>query len=162
MTAPRIKTDAGGDSFKFETIGTKLTGHYQGSVDHEGEYGPTKKHIFKTDKGIKVVFGQKQLTDLLATETPGVFMEVTFTGLKKGKKGNPMKTYQLAVYDDNTEAVVTDAEYLNDSANDFDGETDQELEAIAPAPVAPQRPAARPTAASQAKVAALLNRNKTA
>lgn len=159
-----VRVETRGDMFKFEKIGDTLKGHYQGSKPEEGKYGPTVKHLFKTTSGLKVVFGNKQLVDRLPLEKLGVYMEITFTGTQPGKKGNPMKLFQIAVDDDNIAEVVTEDSYgpFDDSANDFDGENDAEVEAIAPAPVAPTRPAARPTAANQAKVAALLNRNKTA
>lgn len=95
------KTDTGsGDQFKFEKVGQSLTGFYLGSFDHEGNYGPSKKHVFKTPKGVKVVFGQTHLIQLLEGEKPGQLMKITYAGDKKLKKGNPMKEYTLDIDDE--------------------------------------------------------------
>ncbi len=97
------KTDTtSGEQYKFDAVGQQLTGYYLGSHDHDGDYGPTKKHLFKTAKGVKVVFGQRHLTDLLAGEAIGTLMQITYVGDKKMKKGNPMKQYTLDIDTDNT------------------------------------------------------------
>ncbi len=116
------KTDTGsGDQFKFETIGQKLTGYYLGSFDHDGEYGPTKKHVFKTQSGLKVVFGQTHLTQLLDGEKAGTLMRVTFSSEKKAKKGNPMKMYDLDIDTDQ----VLDASEIPDSSENAEEQEDE-------------------------------------
>lgn len=108
----RRKQDVGsGDQFKFEKVGQKLQGHYLGSFDHDGKYGPTKKHVFKTTKGIKVVFGQTHLTQLLEGEAAGPMMIATYVGDKKVQKGNPMKEFTLDIDPDQ----VLDADELPDA-----------------------------------------------
>lgn len=119
----RRKQDTGsGEQFKFEKVGQKLTGYYLGSFDHDGEYGPTKKHVFKTAKGLKVVFGQTHLTQLLDGEKPGQLMQVTYSGDKKMKKGNPMKEYTLDIDDEQ----VLDADEIPDQ-NDDSSSGDEDL-----------------------------------
>jgi hypothetical protein len=156
------KSDTSGEQFKFENKGQQLTGYYLGSVDHEGDYGPTKKHLFKTQEGVKVVFGQKHLTDLLAGETVGVLMRVTFSDTKKGKKGNPMKIYTLDVDpDQRLDAVelVDAAESADEGTNDDAEETVEEIRTAAARP-APR--ATSPSAANISKVNALLASRKSA
>lgn len=161
------KTDTStGEQAKFEKPGASLEGIYLGSFDHEGDYGPTKKHLFKTETGVKVVFGQRHLTDLLADEKPGILVRVTYTGDKKMKKGNPMKMYALDI-DDEIQADAADVTEAVEAANDagsYDeddyAEDDTPSDEQPTAPVKAKPVATAPSSATQAKVKALLNRNK--
>jgi hypothetical protein len=148
-----FKRKQSGDIFKFETKGDSLTGYYLGSQDFQGDFGPTKKHLFKTETGVKIVIGQGYLTNLLTGSdpvAPGTLVRVTFEGTKKGKKGNPMKVYDLEI---DADQVLDSAEILDqvdateseEPDNDFGDE-----ETYVPAPAAAK--AQRPTADAIAKM----------
>lgn len=162
------KTDtSGGEQFKFETIGQKLTGFYLGSVEHNGEYGPTKKHLFKTKQGIKVVFGQTHLTSLLEGEVPGSLMLVTYESNKKVRKGNPMKMYTLDIDVDNqldsSEIVAgVDAATSQEQDEYSDESEDISIDEVSTAPAKSLPRAAAPSAAARAATNDLLNRNRRA
>lgn len=125
MAFRRKEDTSGGEQFKFENINQSLTGFYLGSFEHVGDFGPTKKHLFKTSKGIKVVFGQAHLTSLLAGESIGSLMRVTFTGEKRTKKGSPMKEYSLEIDDTQklapSELPDTEAEDGATESDEWDG-----------------------------------------
>lgn len=126
MAFRRKLDSSSGDVFKFEKVGQKLVGFYLGSFDHDGDYGPTKKHVFKTPKGMKVVFGQKHLTDLLTEgeNVVGKLLEVAYIGDKppaKGRKGNPMKLFELGIDDEQ----VLDADEIPDAADMAEESTDE-------------------------------------
>lgn len=150
------KADVGqGEVFKFEKIGQQITGFYLGSFDHAGNYGPTKKHVFKTPKGVKVVFGQGHLTQLLEGEAPGQLMQITYAGDKKLKKGNPMKEYTLDIDADQTldadeipgelEASSEPEEYESPES-DEPTEVEEEEEEMDTVKTAPARSLAAPKA----------------
>lgn len=154
------KIDIGnGEQFKFEQKGQALEGYYVGSFDHVGDYAPTKKHIFQTDKGLQTVFGQTHLTQLLEGISPGCLVRVTLTGTKKLKKGNPMKLYELEYDEDQTmdvdavaassSQVADEEESYEEEGNEDEGQEEVEEE---PAPKA-ARPAQRPAAAAPARAA---------
>lgn len=150
------KQDGGGGSiFKFETKGQSLTGVYLGSVDFEGDYGPTKKHSFKTEDGIKVVFGQAMLTDLLQGEE-GKLVLITYASDKASKKGRPTKMYTLDV-DSEYEASEDDmAAYAEDPSEQDDTPADE----VVTAPASNKLAGRAPGASQKATVAALLNRKQ--
>lgn len=155
------KVDGNGEQFKFENIGDSLTGVYLGSLDHEGNYGPTKKHLFKTEKGVKVVFGQKHLSDMLEGERTGTLMRITFESEKKGKKGNPMKMYTLDIDDEylasDDEVAAGVQEATTEENEDYEDNAEEEV-VTRTAKGLPTGKA--PDAAKQARVAALLSGRK--
>ncbi len=150
--AMKKRVDTGnGEQFKFEEIGQELLGYYIGSFAFDGEYGPTLKHVFKTEKGLSVVFGQTHLTGLLEGLTPGVLTRVTLTGTKKVKKGNPMKVYELEYDEDDAidvESVAASTNSSEESEPEYNEEESNEVEepAAPPARTAP-RASAAPAAA---------------
>lgn len=159
--------------FKFEEIGTILEAYYMGSFDYEGDYGPTKKHIFKTaaDEPL-VVFGQKNLMQQLPTAQVGAMLRVTYTGDKPAaKKGqHPMKLFKIEQDRKNTTDVVSvktetapiedDTGYANPS-DDADEVEDTVIdEPVLPRAAAPRVPGKLPSQASQDKVRELLARGK--
>lgn len=168
MAFIRKQDNGGGEQFKFEKQGQTLTGWYLGSFDHTGDFGPTKKHLFKLQTGqIKVVFGQTHLTQLLCDAVDpiptGALVQVTFSESKKMKKGNPMKMYTVDV-DADSICSVDDLAAVSRESDDYSDESDDETQAdeviTAPAKAAPK--AASPTAKSRAQVEALLSGNKRA
>lgn len=168
-----------GTAFKFESKGAVLEGYYMGSFDYEGDYGPTKKHVFKTGTGeALVVFGQRNLMQQLPLATVGAMLKITYTDdLPPRKKGQqPMKKFFIQQDKGNrTEVVGVDFTPTDNGgeAGNFtavDDDADQSLDTDAPAadevqairPQPPRQPARAPDAAQQAKVQALLNRNRAA
>lgn len=161
MAFERKKDSGGGEVFKFENPGDTLTGFYLGSEDHTGEFGPTKKHVFKTETGTKVCFGQTHLTQLLADEEPGYLMIVTFDSTKKTGRGKPMKVFTLDIDKDQKAAGVEAASFEDEPIED-DIPADEVKTAPAksyPTPAAVD-PAAR--ARIQAELAKRKNSAKTA
>lgn len=180
------KTDtSGGDQFKFERVGQQITGHYLGSFDFEGDYGPTKKHLFKTAKGIKVVFGQRHLTELLEGETVGQLVQVTYVkDIASKKKGyKPMKSFTLDIDDENVldESEIpenldtagetvdddnTETEEVDAAADDEPSDVEEEEEPMDEVKTPPARRAAPPaavkgpSAANRSKVEQLLKSRK--
>lgn len=168
------KTDTGsGEQFKFERVNQKLTGYYLGSFDHDGEYGPTKKHVFKTPKGIQVVFGQTHLTQLLDGERPGPLMQVTYTGDKKTGKGKPMKQYTLDIDADqmldsdeipaSSDEVESGTEEVYGGAEDDtppEDENEEEESQPEEEPAAPAPTKTRSTADTKARLAEVMKRIK--
>jgi hypothetical protein len=159
-----------GTIFKFEKPGDTLEGYYMGSFDYEGDYGPTKKHAFSTEAGAVVVFGQRNLLQLLPSVKPGVMIRVTYTeDLPPKKKGQqPMKLFKVEQDKKNT-IEVGEVQHERAAAADTDADlddadlaADDSLDDV----VIPNR-ATRPAQAAApqaAKTAALLGgrRNKTA
>lgn len=158
--------DAGNATlFKFETVGQVIEGYYMGSFPFEGDYGPTKRHVWNTPAGAIAVIGQKNLIDVLPTIKPGTMMRVTYTGdLPPKKKGaHPMKLFKFQ--QDKTNTIIVDAVDFTPTDNFETVEAEEEAEAMDTAPVAratpPARPAQTPSPERQAAAQRLLNgRNK--
>lgn len=152
---------SGGEGFKFDNVGDTLTGFYLGSFPHEGNYAPTTKHLFKTERGILTIFGQRHLTSLLEGEKTGVLMQVTYSGTKASKKKGyaPMKMYELGI--DASQSL--DAAELGDAAEaanagqeeDF-GNDDGDDTTYDEVQTAPARPALAAQSPSKDKVNAVL------
>lgn len=154
-----------GEVFKFENPGDSITGYYLGSVDHEGDYGPTKKHVFKTPKGVKVCFGQRHLSDLLSDETPGFLVRVTFESTKKTGKGKPMKVFTMDVdRDQRTEEGLLDAASDDSSSITYGDDPVEEtpFDEIKTAPAKSYPAPASSDAANRAKIQAELARRSKA
>lgn len=165
-------------AFKFENKGDVLEGYYMGSFDYEGDYGPTKRHIFNTKNGAVVVFGQRNLMQTLPSIKPGTMVRITYTDEKITAKGRaPMKVFNFEqdrserIHVSGVDFTKTDEEFT--SSGDDDDSTEETVPAnyAAKATVAARghetplaaNPAA--TAARQAEVKALLEgkgKNKSA
>ncbi len=155
--------------YKFEKVGDTLEGYYMGSFDFQGDYGPTKKHIFQTQAGAVVVFGQRNLIQQLPTARVGAMTLITLTGeLPNKKKGmHPMNLFGIQQDKKNTIEVTgvdltpTDA-VDEDELSETDDNTDSEpLDETPPArAAAPKRAAVAPDAERQRKVQELLNRGR--
>jgi hypothetical protein len=179
--AMKKKIDAGtGVQFKFETVGQSLQGYYVGSFEHNGDYGQTQKHLFKNDKGLWTVFGQKHLIDMLNGIEPGILVRVTFAGNRPSKKKgfNPMKLFEIE-YDEEDRldaSSVADAASGNedgaeseyaDASDEQETEEEEIQEPVRAAPVsrpapkaaAPARPASNAISdAARARASALMPR----
>ncbi len=177
MGFERIFDASNASPFKFEGKGSVLEGYFMGSFDYQGDYGPTKKHVFQTKRGAEVVFGQRNLLQQLPSVKPGTMVRITYTGdLESTKKGRqPMKLFTIEHDRGNTIEVVgvelnspQEPEEVSSYDSNEEVSLDNDEEALDTAPAAratpPRRPAQAPSAASQAKVQELLNRsrNKTA
>jgi hypothetical protein len=167
MSSRIKKTGSAGEVFKFATVGDSLQGYFVGSEEGTGEFGPHTKYLFKTDSGVKVVFGSKGLNDILEGENPGPFVTITYVGTKESKKRGrqPMKMFE-ADWDD--ENMLPDAEI--DSANEdassseeyYTDDFDTPADEVVTAPVRTKPKAMLPSAAAQASVQAMLSSKKRA
>lgn len=103
MAFKQVTDSGGGDIIKFDKVGTTVTGIYLGSEDWpEGKFGPTVKHIIKTETGIKVALFKEgsQPGKLFNQALPGQLIQLTFASTKASKGGgNPMKLYTLGIDD---------------------------------------------------------------
>ncbi len=129
-----VPDSGGGDIIKFDKPGTQVTGIYVGRQDFpEGKWGPTVKHIFNTEAGIKVAFfkDDTQPGKLLAQLTAGQLVRFTFTGTKPSKNGgNPMKLYSLDI-DDEYVATPADLANADDEEEEFDDTPADEIQTAA-------------------------------
>lgn len=160
----------------------QLEGYYLGSrqiPSTKSKSGFTNLHVFQTVQGNVGVWGKTDLDSKLAGAAKGTMTRITFTGMVE-TKNNPMYKYKVETDEDNVIDVAT-AE-TGDAAEDqpdvypgdapphqeddveetpLDGESDIE-DTIPPVRAsAPKKAALPPSADSQARVKALLNRNKT-
>ncbi len=156
---------------KFESVGDTVEGYYMGSFDFDGDYGPTKRHVFQTESGAEIIFGQAHLKQLLPTVKPGTMVRITMTGeLAPKKKGqHPMKLFKIEQDKKNTiEVSGVDFTPTDDSASDADdvdtdlGSDESALDEVKSSRAqAPARPAPTPTAdtiaAAKARLAARTN-----
>lgn len=154
-----------------------IEGYFLGSKDTESDYGPGKLHIFQTKEGTVGVWGKTRMNSLLTEDHKGQMVLLSFTGMvapsKKGRK--PSYGYKLQYDKDNT--IDTSSVNLNAAPPAVDEEdTDVSTQALTEGfqdtyeepveetvfsrPVAPRIPASVPSASSQAKVQALLNKGR--
>lgn len=161
--------------FKFEKKGATLEGYYMGSFDYEGDYGPTKKHIFNTAAGAVVLFGQRNLMQQLPAAKVGAMTRITYTSDRDSGKGKaPMKLFSIEQDRGNKVEVIgvdlTPTDTVDEDAGSFSALDTEETDAddyesaIDEAPpartVAPKRAAVAPDAERQRKVQELLSRGR--
>lgn len=160
---------------KFEKQGDSVEGYFMGSADHTGDYGPTKKHIFKTEQGAVVIFGQRNLMQQLPTAKVGWKTLITYTGDKpSAKKGfhamklfvikqDPKDTIEVAGVDltptENTENYAPNVDN-NYEADESDVDLPEVEAAPLPRAVAPRVPAKAPDNATKLKMQELLNKHR--
>jgi hypothetical protein len=149
---------------------TQIEGFYLGSkVTPAKEYGPGMLHFFQTEKGVIGVWGKTCMNSMLIPALAGQMCRVTFTGMGKKIKGRrPAYLYSVEHDEDNVTDVSgvnvsgsqgEEPEYDADAAAgeaDEGGDETQADEAPAARAVPPKSVARAPSAASQAKVQALL------
>ncbi len=144
-----------GTVFKFEEKGAVLEGHYMGSFDFEGDYGPTKRHVFSTDQGAVIVIGQRHLIQTLPTIKVGTMVRITYdSDLPPKKKGQqPMKLFGFEQDKKNcidvAEAEAAATEFGSTEPDELD-ETDPDADEPAPLDEAPPARAKPPQRAAQA------------
>lgn len=162
MAFKRKQDGSNGEAVSFETKGQAVKGVYLGSADFVGKYGPSVKHIFKTESGIKIAFGTKVMNELLNGET-GKLVILTFTGTKPSGKGNPTKLFSLDI-DDTYQASDEELAEAEAAMDDEPTEDDDiSMDEVVTAAVKTRTNAQPPSAANQAAVRARLaglSRNK--
>lgn len=148
--------------FKFETKGDVLEGYYMGSFDHEGDYGPTKKHIFDTKSGAICIFGQRHLIQTLPSVKPGTMVRITYNDdlAPKAKGRQPMKLFKFE-QDRKNVRDVSGVELLpTDTGSNFEAvDTAEDDVTDVPAPTRAARPAVpaqAPSSERQSSTRALL------
>lgn len=136
MAFKPVADSGGGEIIKFDRPNTQVTGIYLGKQDFPtGKFGPTTKHMFKTETGIKVAFfkDNSQPGNLLSNATPGQLVRLTFTGTKPSKGGgNPMKLYALEIDED---FVASADDVAVETADEYDNEDDTPADEVVTAPV---------------------------
>ena len=161
-------------AFKFENKGDVLEGYYMGSFDYEGDYGPTKRHMFNTKQGAVVVFGQRNLMQTLPSIKAGTMVRITYNEDKITAKGRaPMKVFGFE--QDRKDTVLVSGVDFTKTDEEFagSGDDDDSSEGTAPASYSAKASAipttnpanAAASAARQAEVKALLEgkgKNKSA
>jgi len=155
---------------------TKVEGYYIGTrtVDSKKDKkGYAHIYFFQTQTGMLGVWGKTDLDRKMRQVTPGVMTLITQTGTVSTPNGDMYK-FTVAVDSDNTiEVALPDPSSNNDAteetsyaASNDEGEEEEEAaaeldEPVAPRASAPARPATAPNAERQAKVQALLSRNRS-
>jgi hypothetical protein len=168
MAFEKVFDASNGSVFKFEDVGSVLEGYYMGSFDYEGDYGPTKKHTFKTETGAVVIFGQRSLMQQLPSVKPGVMVRITYANdLPPKKKGQqPMKLFVIEQDKKNVTEVTGEADNAYEASDSQDGDPmadDAAPDEIqAQRPTAPRIPAPAASAESQKRVQDLLRNRKAA
>lgn len=158
---------------------TSVTGYFIGTREVDSPKSKTGKcslHIFSTEKGNVGVWGKTDLDRKMKQVPAGCLTQVTFTG-RKETKNNPMYCYKVLVdaedkidvatveqgdsVDATEEAAGDEEAYADESEADAEEEAVEYVEEAPPARAkAPARAATAPDAARQAKVQALLNKNR--
>lgn len=156
-----------GTIYKFENKGDQLEGYFMGSFDYQGDYGPTKRHVFSTPEGAVIVFGQKHLMQLLPQIKVGTMVRLTYIDdLAPKKKGqHPMKLFKPEQDRKNVIEVngVELAPALTETTEDdvpsnFEPVTEEPIDEAPPARATrPATPARTPSAAQQAAVRSVLS-----
>lgn len=120
----------GGKNEKGQANPTQLEGYYLGYKEVDGEFGPSRLHIFQTAEGNVGIWGKTRLNAKLTNNLLGFMLLVTFTGMiapkKKGRK--PSYGYEVQYDDEN----VIDVSGLTESAGDntaYAEDTDEAVEA---------------------------------
>lgn len=168
MAFERVFDASNGSVYKFEQVGDILEGYFMGSFDYEGDYGPTKKHTFKTEKGPVVIFGQRSLMQQLPSVKPGVMVRITYANdLPPKKKGqSPMKLFTIEQDKKNTTEVTGEADSTYDASESQDGDPtadDLQPDEIQVArPQAPRAAAAVPNGDAQKRIQELARSRKAA
>jgi len=154
---------------------TQIEGYFLGSKDTPAkEYGPGRLHFFKTAEGNVGVWGKTMMNTALTSALIGQMVRVTFTGMGKKTKGRrPPYLYDVEHDEDNrlsfnevaqlmvsndqgAEPPQDDAEDSDDVQEDTLDDNEVETEQAPPRATPPKTVARGPSAAQQAKVAALL------
>lgn len=133
----------------------QVEGYYLGSRNVQTTNGPSVIHVFQTPKGNEGVWGTKKLNDNLNKSVIGKAVLVKYSGKVKIAGGKTQHTYEFFVDRDNTIAVSEAAadEGFDDTDDSTGGDTDAADESLLTAQAEAQ--------ARQAKVQALLNKNKS-
>lgn len=149
---------------------TVIEGYFLGSkvVDSpKSKDGKAKLHIFQTADGNVGVWGKTDLDRKMLSVSPGSMTRAAFAGMAPSKNGEMYK-YRVEQDSENTIDVVTapknvpvealDAEEDSYDEDSLDEEAAEEIPATRP--VAPKVPAKTPSSEQQAKIQALLNKNR--
>lgn len=152
---------------------TSIEGYFLGSKDTVSDYGPGKLHLFQTHEGIVGVWGKTRMNNLLTEDHKGQMVLLTYTGMiaptKKGMRPSygfklqydASNTIDISNIDLSASPAASEEEETGDEYVSQEETYEEEQVVAAPArPVAPQRPAAAPDASRQAKVQALLTKNR--
>lgn len=150
---------------------TTAEGYYLGHKEVDSPKSKTGKaylHILQTEDGNLGIWGKTDLDRKMKQVKPGEMIRITQEGKLVTKNGDMYK-YQVEVDKDNTIEVSLSKPSEEASSEDYaddEGEDDVDAEETQPDELPPARaarpaiPAATPSAAQQAKVAALLAKSR--
>lgn len=155
------KANQGGATpFKFVKAGDTLKGYYLGQVEKVINGSKAIEHTYKTKEGRVSVLGQANILRQYENNgvTPGTYVEVAFSGeTMKLKGGRTMKVYDVAFdTEDRHDGAV---EASDDSGFESESEA-EEQEAPIQAAVAPKVAAQVPSAERQARLQAMISKNR--
>lgn len=154
-------------AFKFEKAGDRLDGYYLKTESITIEGREVKKHVFATAKGLVSVLGQADMAQQLKdNDLGGRRVVITFSGkVQKLRGGKTMKLYDVDfdradVYKtpDSEPELAEGTEAYADEYTDEEEVLDEVQRTTARKPA---HAAVAPDAAAQARVQALLGRNRT-
>lgn len=148
---------------------TEVEGYYLGSrtvEDKKKKNGVSYIHVFQTPKGTIGVWGKTDMDRKILTLTAGVMTKVTFDRMVNTPNGEMYK-YKVATDDDNTTEVGgagNAAQSFSSAGEDAGGEEEEGSvydpeEEVEEAP--DYSPGRKSAAASQERVAAILNKGKS-
>lgn len=110
-----------GEMVTLTKVGDKIEGFYLGAKEVEGEYGVSKLHSFKTDKGTVSTWGKTIMNDLLTPDLLGVKCLLAFNGMlqpkKKGRR--PAYNYKLK-FDPEQKMAISVSEDTSFDVEDFE------------------------------------------
>lgn len=87
------------NTFRFETPGTQLVGHYLGIKEGTFDDRPSIAHMFKTEEGRVVrAYGSDLNRQLIGKGVEGVLLQVTYKGDVK-EKNKAGKSYTKKTFD---------------------------------------------------------------
>lgn len=154
---------------------TQLEGYYLRKETRPNKFNPEKPqnfYVFMTSSGQIGTYSTAGIDREMKKATIGVMTLLKDTGevLDTGK-GNPMRVFQVAQDKSNvldaeslaSSNIVPEEDYegQQDELSEIDAEDDEAVEEMpAPRPVAPKVPAKTPSSEQQAKIQALLNKNR--
>lgn len=153
---------------------TSIEGYFLGSkvvASPKSKDGKAKLHIFQTAEGNVGVWGKTDLDRKMTSVQLGAMTKASFSGMAPSKNGEMYK-YKVAQDSENTidvdtspkntpvlvEASASEEESYGDDEDSLDDEVAEEIPA--PRPIAPKVPAKTPSSEQQAKIQALLSKNR--
>lgn len=143
---------------------TSIEGYYLGSRKVENKKGESYLHILQTPSGNQGVWGKTDMDRKLTSVTPGTMVRITHTGMQQTKNGEMYK-FKIEVDKENSIEVdsalgstVTNDEDTDSGYSTEDDTSDEQTDDYEAPPAYVAQPATATSAASKARVQALLGK----